>query len=108
MKNEINEIRGEDSNELKAKLNDLRKEQFNLRFRGVADGSTKNTRPREVRRTIARIMMVLGDRARTGETKGTPAPAPAAAKSSAARSSAAKATKAAKPAKAAASKKAKQ
>jgi large subunit ribosomal protein L29 len=106
MKKAITEIRGEDTAELKAKLNDLRKEQFNLRFRGVADGSTKNTRPREVRRTIARIMMVLGERARTGETKGAPA-APAAAESATAKP--AKSTaKAAKPKKAAASKKAKQ
>lgn len=103
MKKQINEIRGEDSNELKAKLNDLRKEQFNLRFRGVSDGSTKNTRPREVRRTIARIMMVLGERELTGETKGTPAATPAAAPAKAA-----KKDKAGKASKAAGSKKAKQ
>ena len=36
MKKAITEIRGEDSKELKAKLNDLRKEQFELRFRGAA------------------------------------------------------------------------
>ena len=29
----------------------------------------KTTRQREIRRTIARILMVLGDRARTGDTK---------------------------------------
>lgn len=63
MKKSITEIRGEDSNELKARLNDLRKERFQLRFRG-GDDATKTTRPREVRRTIARIMTVLGERDR--------------------------------------------
>ncbi len=70
MKKLITEIRGEDSTELKAKLNDLRKEQFQLRFRGAGDEVAKNTRHREVRRTIARILMVLGERERTGDTKG--------------------------------------
>ena len=68
MKKAITEIRAEVTAELKAKLNDLRKEQFNLRFRGSSEGA-KTTRSREVRRTIARIMMVLGDRAQAGDTK---------------------------------------
>lgn len=69
MKKAITEIRGEDTKELKAKLNDLRKEQFNLRFRGAAEAGAKTTRNREIRRTIARIMMVLGERVRTGDKK---------------------------------------
>lgn len=69
MKKAITEIRGEDSKELKAKLNDLRKEQFDLRFRGAAATGAKSSRSREIRRTVARIMMVLGDRARTGDKK---------------------------------------
>ena len=68
MKKAITEIRGEDTAELKAKLNDLRKEQFQLRFKG-AEAGQKPTRNREIRRTIARILMVLGDRARTGGKK---------------------------------------
>ena len=64
MNKAINEIRGEDTAELKAKLSDLRKEQWNLRFRGADAANT--SRHREVRRTIARILMVLGDRARAG------------------------------------------
>jgi ribosomal protein L29 len=67
MKKLINEIRGDDTKELQAKLNDLHKEQFNLRFKG-ADGANTN-RHREVRRTIARILTVLGERARTGDKK---------------------------------------
>jgi large subunit ribosomal protein L29 len=69
MKKAITEIRGEDSKELKAKLNDLRKEQFNLRFRGASAAGATTSRSREIRRTIARIMLVLGDRARTGDKK---------------------------------------
>jgi large subunit ribosomal protein L29 len=62
MKKPINDIRGQDSAELKAKLADLRKEQFQLRFRGAAEQGGKTTRAREVRRTVARILMVLHER----------------------------------------------
>lgn len=62
MKKAITEIRGQDVAELQAKLGDLRKEQFGLRFRGSAEEVAKTTRHREVRRTIARIMTVLGER----------------------------------------------
>lgn len=65
MKKLITEIRGQDTAELKAKLSDLRKEQFQLRFRGSAEEVAKTTRHREVRRTIARILMVLAERAKT-------------------------------------------
>jgi large subunit ribosomal protein L29 len=66
MKKAITEIRGQDSAELKAKLSDLRKEQFKLRFHGSAEEVAKTTRHREVRRTIARILMVLDERAKAG------------------------------------------
>jgi large subunit ribosomal protein L29 len=69
MKKAITEIRGQDSAELKSKLSDLRKEQFDLRFRGTVEALAKTTRQREIRRTIARILMVLGDREKTGATK---------------------------------------
>lgn len=68
MKKAIDEIRGEDAAELKAKLSDLRKEQWQLRFRGVGD-SGKTARRRQVRRTIARILTVLGERERAGGKK---------------------------------------
>jgi len=70
MKKLITEIRGDDSNELKGKLNDLRKEQFQLRFRGSGDNAANTTRHREVRRTIARILMVLGEREREASQQG--------------------------------------
>jgi len=64
MKKAIQEIRGDDTAELKAKLNDLRKEQFQLRFRGSTEAVAKPSRANEIRKTIARIMTVLGDRVR--------------------------------------------
>jgi len=64
MKKAITEIRGLDSTELRSKLQDLRKEQFGLRFRGSPEEVKKTTRHSEVRRTIARILMVLGERER--------------------------------------------
>jgi len=69
MNKAIQEIRGEDSAELKAKLSELRKEQWQLRFRGSAENATNTSRRRVVRASIARILMVLGDRARTGDNK---------------------------------------
>lgn len=101
MKKLITEIRGQDSAELKSKLADLRKEQFGLRFHGSAETVNRTTRAREVRRTIARILMVLAEREKNGTTAGSPAPAPAStkavAKAAAAKPATAKAA-AAKPA----------
>lgn len=64
MKKAITEIRGQDSAELKNKLQDLRKEKFSLRFRGSSEEVAKTTRHNEVRRTIARILTVLAERER--------------------------------------------
>jgi large subunit ribosomal protein L29 len=67
----VSDLRSKTPDELKTQLIDLRKEQFNLRFQR-ASGQLENTaRVRVVRRDIARIQTLLGDRART---------APAAAK----------------------------
>lgn len=69
MNKAITEIRGLDSAELKNKLQDLRKEKFGLRFRGSAEEVAKTTRHSEVRRTIARILMVLAERDRNAGDK---------------------------------------
>jgi len=54
------ELVGKTKDELKAKLADLKKEQFNLRFQ-KATGQQENTaRTREVRRDIARVRTLLG------------------------------------------------
>ena len=52
------------TDELNAELEQLAKEVFNLRFQ-KASGQLENTaRVRDVRRTIARIKTVLGERQR--------------------------------------------
>ena len=56
-------FRANSSDELKAKLVELKKEQFNLRFQ-AAGGQVENpTRAKIVRREIARIKTVLGQKA---------------------------------------------
>ena len=59
------DVRAKSTDELTAELDQLAKEVFNLRFQ-KAGGQLENTaRVREVRRTIARIKTVLGERQRT-------------------------------------------
>jgi large subunit ribosomal protein L29 len=56
-------FRTQTADELKAKLLELKKEQLNLRFK-VASGEMENpARMRTVRREIARIKTVLGQKA---------------------------------------------
>ncbi len=58
------ELRGRDDAALRGELVDLKKERLNLRFQS-ATGQLENTaRIREVRRDIARIRSVLGERRR--------------------------------------------
>jgi len=58
------DVRSKSTDELNAELDQLAKEQFNLRFQR-ASGQLENTaRVREVRRTIARIKTVLDERQR--------------------------------------------
>lgn len=59
------DLRTRSDDELKEQLLRLRKESFNLRFQ-VASGQLENTaRRREVRRDIARVKTILGERRRT-------------------------------------------
>ena len=61
------DVRAKSDDELKDELIDLRKEAFNLRFQR-ASGQLENTaRVRQVRRDIARIKTVLGQRARSAQ-----------------------------------------
>lgn len=66
----ISEIKGKDSRELKLDLQSLRKEQFGLRFRGAAEEVANKARFRQIRRTIARIMTILGERDRNATASG--------------------------------------
>ena len=56
------DIRAKSADELKTQLGDLQKEAFNLRFQ-KASGQLENTgRVRQVRRDIARIKTIIGQR----------------------------------------------
>lgn len=56
------DLKTKSDDELKGQLMDLKKEAFNLRFQ-KASGSLENTaRVRAVRRDIARIKTILGER----------------------------------------------
>ena len=58
------EVRRKSADELNEQLNQLRKERFNLRFQ-KATGQLEGTgRVRQVRRDIARVLTILGERAK--------------------------------------------
>jgi len=54
-------FRANSSDELKAKLVELKKEQFNLRFRQASGELENSARMKSLRREIARIKTVLGE-----------------------------------------------
>ena len=58
------DLRPKTNDELKAELGSLRKEAFNLRFQKAGGQLGKTGRVRQVRRDIARIKTVLGEKAR--------------------------------------------
>lgn len=61
------DIRTKTDDELKDELADLRKEAFNLRFQAASGQLEKTSQMRHVRRDIARIKTVLGERAQSAE-----------------------------------------
>jgi large subunit ribosomal protein L29 len=69
------DFRDKSADQLQDQLATLKKEQFNLRFQRASGQLEKTSRVREVRRDIARIQTVLGQKAR-----GEAAPAPRAPK----------------------------
>ena len=62
---EIAEIRGQDTAALDEEVLKLRREAFRLRMQRATGQSVANSRMREIRRTIARIKTVLGERRRS-------------------------------------------
>ena len=56
------DLRQKTEDELNGQLLDLKKEQFNLRFQAASDQLENTARSREVRRDIARIKTLLGQR----------------------------------------------
>jgi len=59
---DVSEIRGKDSRQLKLDLHELRKEEFNMRFRAASEEVAKTARFREIRQVCARILTVLRER----------------------------------------------
>ena len=62
---DMNDLRTKSDDELTAELGALKKEAFNLRFQAATNQLEKPARMREVRRTIAQIKTLQGERART-------------------------------------------
>lgn len=59
------DIRIKSVDELKDQLNDLKKEALNLRFQKASGQLEATARVREVRRDIARVLSVLGEKKQT-------------------------------------------
>ena len=65
----IGDVRAKSADQLQEMLLDLRKEQFNLRFqRAIGQGEAVG-RIREVRRDIARVKTIMGERSRAAQNK---------------------------------------
>jgi large subunit ribosomal protein L29 len=60
----ITEFRGQTDDELTAAIANLKKEQFNLRFQKASGQLESTGRMQVVRRDIARIKTLLGERSR--------------------------------------------
>ena len=59
--------------QLSTQLGELKREQFNLRFQAATNQLEKPSRVREVRRTIARIKTLQGQRGQTSSDAGATA-----------------------------------
>ncbi len=58
----VRELRNLDDGRLLAMIDEAHKELFNLRFQKVMGKMTNTSRPRQVRREIARIKTILRER----------------------------------------------
>jgi len=61
----IEDLRAKTDDQLVAELAELKREQFNLRFQAATNQIERPARIREVRREIARIKTLQGERARS-------------------------------------------
>ena len=60
----IDDLKQKTDDQLQQQLGDLKREQFNLRFQAATNQMEKPARVREVRRAIARIKTLQGERSR--------------------------------------------
>ena len=58
------DLRAKTEDQLETQLGELKREQFNLRFQSATNQLERPARIREVRREIARIKTLQGERAR--------------------------------------------
>jgi large subunit ribosomal protein L29 len=65
----IDDLKQSSDDQLQQQMQDLKREQFNLRFQSATNQLEKPSRVREVRRTIARIKTLQNERARA-QAKG--------------------------------------
>ena len=60
----IDDLKQKTDDQLQQQLGELKREQFNLRFQAATNQIEKPSRVREVRRAIAQIKTLQGERAR--------------------------------------------
>ena len=63
----IEDLRAKSDDQLVAELGDLKREAFNLRFQAATNQLERPARIKEVRRDIARIKTLQGERARAAK-----------------------------------------
>jgi large subunit ribosomal protein L29 len=63
----IEDLRTKTDDQLAADLGELKREQFNLRFQAATNQLERPARVKEVRRQIARIQTLQGERARVAK-----------------------------------------
>jgi len=66
---QIDDLKTKTDDQLVEQLGELKREQFNLRFQAATNQLERPARIKEVRRDIARIKTLQGERTRTAEAK---------------------------------------
>jgi large subunit ribosomal protein L29 len=64
------DLRAKTDDQLEMQLGELKREQFNLRFQAATNQLERPARIREVRRDIARIQTLQGERVRAAQPAG--------------------------------------
>lgn len=64
---QIDDLKTKTDDQLQDQLGELKREQFNLRFQAATNQIEKPSRIREVRRTIAQIKTLQGERNRSAQ-----------------------------------------
>jgi large subunit ribosomal protein L29 len=65
--NRTEDLRAKSDDQLSADLSELKREAFNLRFQAATNQLERPARIKEVRRGIARVKTLQGERARTAK-----------------------------------------